>query len=211
MFTELDWILFPDDCEIVEIPSHNQKVFLIEKNGSSSLRKAAYHLRLNILKNQELFDLDKVDVYIRNPRDRYVSGVKTYLEHLHRDHPKLDQNTAKWFVKEYPFLNRHYLPQFHWLLNLRRFINGNCQIRFHDFNDFGNITSVHENASIIDSTLTQELLSQTNIELWIYLDQILLDLAGNSMTWEMLVDHYRKNYSEVYKLVIQRSNLISLV
>ena len=38
MKTSLDAELFPNLCEVVEIPLHNQWVYLIQKNGNSSLR-----------------------------------------------------------------------------------------------------------------------------------------------------------------------------
>ena len=38
MRTALDTELFPDLCEVVAMPLHNQWIYLIQKNGNSSLR-----------------------------------------------------------------------------------------------------------------------------------------------------------------------------
>ena len=68
MRTALDTELFPDRCEVVEIPLHNQWVYLIQKNGNSSLRRQQARDNLAMFTNDEIRALDHVDVYIRNPR-----------------------------------------------------------------------------------------------------------------------------------------------
>jgi hypothetical protein len=212
MLSEIDSILFSDDCEVVEIPLHSQWVYYIQKNGTSSLLNLQEKYNLKLLKNEQIQELDFVDVYIRDARDRYVSGVNTYLQHLKRDHPELDQPTAFWFAKRYKFLNRHYVPQFHWLLNLSRYLSPDAKIRIRDFKDFSAVVEDHDRADIIpsDDEFRQKLLSNnTGLELWIFLDQILLDLAGTEMTWTEIIDHYRTAHTETFDLVCQRFNLIS--
>jgi len=212
MLSEIDSILFSDDCEVVEIPLHSQWVYLIQKNGTSSLRNLQEKYNLPRLANQQIRQLDFVDVYIRNAQDRYVSGVNTYLQYLKRDHPELDQSTAFWFAKQYKFLNRHYVPQFHWLLNLSRYLSPHTKLRIRDFKDFGIIVEDHDRADIIPSNdeFRQKLLSNnTGLELWLFLDQILLDLAGSEMTWLELLDHYQTKHTTTFDLVCNRFNLIS--
>jgi len=212
MLTEIDSILFSDNCEVVEIPLHNQWVYLIQKNGTSSLQNLQEKYNLSSRSNEQIRQLDFVDVYIRDARDRYTSGVNTYLQHLKRDHPELDQSTAFWFAKQYKFLNRHYLPQFHWLLNLSRYLSPHTKIRIRDFKDFGFIVEDHDRANIIpsDDEFRQKLLSNdTRLELWLFLDQILLDLAGAELTWTEILNHYQTSHTQTFNLVLQRFNLIS--
>jgi hypothetical protein len=212
MLSEIDSILFSDDCEVVEIPLHNQWVYYIQKNGTSSLLNLQEKYNLKLLKNEQIQELDFVDVYIRDAQDRYVSGVNTYLQHLKRDHPELDQPTAFWFAKQYKFLNRHYVPQFHWLLNLSRYLSVDTKIRIRDFEEFGRIVEDQDRADVIpcDDEFRQRLLSNnTGLELWLFLDQILLDLAGTEMTWKEIIDHYRTAHAETFDLVCCRFNLIS--
>ena len=212
MLTEIDSILFSDDCEVVEIPLHNQWVYLIHKNGSSSLRNLQEKYNLNLLAAEQIRQLDFVDVYIRDSKDRYVSGVNTYLQHLKRDHPELDQDTAFWFAKQYKFLNRHYVPQFHWLLNLSRYLSPDTKLRIRDFKDFNQIAEDRDRADITpsDDEFRQRLLSNdSGLELWLFLDQILLDLAGTEMTWLELLDHYQTKHTNTFDLVCNRFNLIS--
>jgi hypothetical protein len=205
MKTALDTELFPKLCEVVEIPLHNQWVYLIQKNGNSSLRIQQSRDDLAVFTNNEISALDYVDVYIRNPRARYVSGVNTYLQHLQRDHPELDFNTAFWFARRYKFLNTHYLPQFYWLANLSQYLRKDTKIRFRNFQNFGTITDIHDNAEITPPTqeFVKELFkNDSDIELWLYLDQILLDLATKEFTWNELLEYYQTNHPDVIAHVL---------
>lgn len=196
----LDTELFPDNCEVAEMPLHNQWVYLIYKNGNSSLKREVKQHGYALLRNEQILQLEFVDVYIRNPRARYVSGVNTYLQHLAKDHPELDGATAFWFAKRYKFLNRHYLPQFHWIMNLSRFLNPAAQLRFRNFSTFGSITSIDDRAKIVppDRAFVQQLLANnSDAEYWWYVDQILLDLDGQSLTWSEVVDHYKTNFPSI--------------
>lgn len=208
MRTALDTELFPDLCEVVEMPLHNQCVYLIQKNGNSSLRLQQTRDNLAVFTNDEISALDHVDVYIRNPRARYVSGVNTYLQHLQRDHPELDSSTAFWFAKRYKFLNTHYLPQFHWLANLARYLRSDAKIRIRDFRDFDKITNIRSRAEIVPPTtefIDRLLTDNTDLELWLYLDQILLDLAGREFTWAELLDHYQRNHKNIIEHVLPKT------
>ena len=62
MRTEVDFELFPEDCEVVEMPLHNQRVFLIQKNGTSSIRLSLEKTNYKVLVNEEIRSLDSVDV-----------------------------------------------------------------------------------------------------------------------------------------------------
>lgn len=206
MRTALDTELFPDLCEVVEMPLHNQCVFLIQKNGNSSLKAQQARDNLAVFTNDEILALDYVDVYIRNPRDRYVSGVNTYLQHLQRDYPELDLSTAFWFAKRYKFLNTHYLPQFYWLANLSQYLRNDTKIRFRKLQDLKQITKfdsgpreiIKPSAEFVETLFKDD----SSIELWLFLDQILLDLAGQQLTWQQVLDHYQLNYPEVIAHVL---------
>ena len=208
MRTALDTELFPDLCEVVEMPLHNQWVYLIQKNGNSSLRHQQTRDNLAVFTNDEIRALDHVDVYIRNPRARYVSGVNTYLQHLQRDYPELDLSTAFWFAKRYKFLNTHYLPQFHWLANLSRYLRSDTKIRFRNFKDFGAITEFKFHADVVPPTrdfVNGLLTDNDGIDLWLYLDQILLELAGEEFTWSELLEYYQRNHKNIIEHVLPKT------
>jgi len=203
MLTSLDAELFPDSCEVVEIPPHNQWVYLIQKNGSTSLRFQGQREGWVTHRGTDIFALDTIDIYVRNAQQRYISGVNTFLQHLKLTHPSLDQNTALWFVKRYSFLNRHFLPQFHWLVNLARFTNPECVFRFRNFDRIGHLTDLNDRAGVLPAgvDLADKIMQGSNLELWFYLDQILLDLQGQCMTWWQLIEHYQTHHGESYNIV----------
>jgi hypothetical protein len=212
MLTEIDSILFPDDCEVVEMPLHNQWVYLIQKNGSTRIRKIQKSQNLKLFVNEQIQDLDFVDVYIRHPTNRYVSGVNTYLHHLRIDHPQLDLSTAFWFAKEYKFLNRHYLPQFHWILNLSRYLEPHTKIRIRDFDDFDIISTDIHRAGVVpsDDDFKKKLLDNNKgMEFWLFLDRILLNLAGQEMTWTEILNYYKNTHKSTFDVIYQRYALIS--
>jgi hypothetical protein len=206
MRTALDTELFPKLCEVVEMPLHNQWVYLIQKNGSSSLRFQQSRDNLAVFTNDEISTLDYVDVYIRNPRARYVSGINTYLQNLQRDHPELDYLTAFWFAKHYKFLNTHYLPQFYWVANLSKHLRKDTKIRIRDFQKINQIIDIkitHLQIIAADKKFIKKLFEDDiNIELWLFLDQILLDLSGQEMTWSQLLDHYQHYHPDIIKHVL---------
>ena len=209
MLIPLDDVLFPEDCEVVKMPLHNQHIYLIQKNGSSSIRYLKRVDDLVSVKNEELIQLDYVDVYIRNPVDRYVSGANTFLQYLERDHPELDQATALWFIKQFNFLNRHYLPQFHWLLNLSRFIRPDCKIRMRKFSDFAEfvpVVKLPEDVADPASDFKKKLLADVgNIEHYFFLDKILLTLSGTELTWKDIIKHYKMQHQDIYNLVTKNT------
>jgi hypothetical protein len=208
MQTPLYIELFQNQCEVVSLPLHTQCIFLIQKNGSSSLKQQQVRDNLTMFINEQISTLDYVDVYIRNPRARYVSGVNTYLQHLQRDHPELDLPTAFWFAKQYKFLNTHYLPQFHWLANLARYLRSDAKIRIRNFKDFGAVTDFKSRAEITPPSqdfVTMLLKENHSIELWLYLDQILLELAGQEFTWTELVEYYQRNYKNTIEHVLSKT------
>jgi hypothetical protein len=208
MRTALDTELFPKLCEVVAMPLHNQWVYLIQKNGNSSLRIQQSRDNLAVFTNNEISALDHVDVYIRNPRARYVSGVNTYLQHFQRDYPELDFSTAFWFAKQYKFLNTHYLPQFHWLANLARYLRSDAKIRIRNFKDFGAVTDFKSKAEVTPPSqdfVTMLLKENHGIELWLYLDQILLNLAGQEFTWIELLDYYKNNHKNIIAYVLPKT------
>jgi hypothetical protein len=206
MRTALDTELFPELCEVVEMPLHNQWVYLIQKNGSSSLRIQQSRDNLAVFTNDKISSLDYVDVYVRNPRARYVSGINTYLQHLQRDHPELDYSTAFWFARRYKFLNTHYLPQFYWIANVSRYLRKDTKIRLRNFKDFGQITDLNLKPKAVTSPTKQfvEMLfkDDPNIEFWLYLDQILLDLVGQELTWPQLIEYYQHKHPDIIKHVL---------
>jgi len=214
MLTDLDAVLFPDDCEVVEIPSHDRRIYLIMKNGSSSLRTEALDQGWRILKNQDLQSLASVDVYLRDPAERYVSGINTFVQHLVRDEISLDPLTCEILASRYCFINRHYLPQWHWLVNLARFINDKCVIKLHMLEDLNQVTAYRDRAGVrpVDHDRALRILApDKKLHFWFLLDRILLGYCGQSLTWRQIMQIYQEHPARPLQILQDRMESVRYV
>lgn len=194
MLSQLDNIIFPDRCDVLEIVPSQRYVYPIYKNGSSSLYKSGFRL----VNNDELKHIPVIDIYVRNPYDRFVTGVNTFLQH----NPNLDRATVLHFVTNYLFLNRHFCPQFHWLTNLQRFTN--AKIRINPIESLSDITALKHNTS--EDPLLDEILSTEKVHFYLSIDKALTeDLIGKTVPFRLIVQTIQHRYPDVYKEIVQRS------
>ena len=151
---------------------------------------------------------DPVQVFVRDPRQRFVSGVNTYVQHLASQGLDLDLRTTLYFVNHYLFLNRHYAPQFFWLLNLARHVP-DVRAKLCHVTEISVLTSTHSRGEVVPVTteLQQRIESfdWSKLDLYFYLDQILLDHVGQTIKVTDLVDHVRINHAQLYELVFQKT------
>jgi hypothetical protein len=194
MLSQLDNIIFPDRCDVLEIVPSQRYVYPIYKNGSSSLYNSGFRL----MEHDELPNIPVVDIYVRNPYDRFVTGVNTFLQH----NETLDRATILHFVNNYLFLNRHFCPQFHWLVNLQRFTR--AKIRINSIDALADITALKVNQS--QDPLLDEVLSTAKLHFYLSVDKVLTeDLLGKTVPFKLIVKTIQHRYPDVYKEVVQRS------
>ena len=200
MVSQLDNIIFPDRCDVLEIVPSQRYVYPIYKNGSSSLYNSGFRL----MDHDELPNIPIVDIYVRNPYDRFVTGVNTFLQH----NAELDQQTLLHFVTEYLFLNRHFCPQFHWLVNLQRFTN--AKIRINPIEALSDIISLKFNQS--HNTLLADRLCTDKVNFYLSIDRVLTeDLLGKTVTFKLIMQTMQYRYPDVYTELVQRSIVLSNV
>jgi hypothetical protein len=217
VFSELDNIIFPDGCEVIEIVPSQHYVYPIFKCGRSSLTESMQEKGWKFVAEKDIGSITQpITVFLRNPRDRFVSGVNTFLQHLDAEGNMLDQHTILYFVNRYLFLNRHYAPQFFWLLNLVRFSGPNTLIKFQDITEISKLTNVHSHADVEPITLELKERLQTfdwnKLELYFYLDQILLDHLDRTVNLQELIRHIQTDHSKLYELVFQKTlNIIDVL
>jgi hypothetical protein len=212
MLSHLDRILFPSRCEVIEIIPSQRYVYVIFKNGYSSF--LAYRTKNNqrVLFNQQIQKINTVDVIIRNPTDRLVSGINTYIQHTIRDNPHLDIDTIKWFAQNYLYLDRHYQPQFCWILNLARYLNTDATINFLPMEEIGNITAgINSEAVGVDpapTELAEQISKLQYSEMYQRIDTVIFDCIGKSLTFNELLQHIKNTDSSAYEYVIGYSQQI---
>ena len=108
--------LFLAECEVIKF-SKNLNIYPIFKNGRSSLMIFARRNNLSILKNKEISNLKEVTVFIREPIERFISGIHSFF-YLH-DLKLNNENLKK--INNYKIINQHFMPQAFWLFHLFKY------------------------------------------------------------------------------------------
>ena len=155
-----------------------------------------------------------ITIFLRDPKERFVSGVNTFIQHLQSN--DLDTRTILYFINRYLFLNRHYAPQFFWMLNLYRYSGPDTYVNFQHMTDISLLTTIHSHAGV--EPITDQLLEHiqlfdwSKLELYFYLDQILLDHIGKTVKICDLITHIKENHATLYNLVFDKSlNIIDVL
>ena len=204
MLSHLDRIIFPDRCEVIEVIPSQRYVYPIFKNGRSSLYAEAKKNNWRIKLNNQIEKINHIDVIIRTPQERLVSGINTFIQQTIRDNPMLDQKTVQWFALNYLYLNRHYCSQFLWLVNLSRYLNINTKLNFLSMNDIGTITPLTQQP--VDTPASQSLTAAVdqikNNEMYQRIDNILFDCIGQSLSFNQLIQHIKVVDPVAYEYVI---------
>lgn len=206
MLNDIDKELFPDFCEVASLSSQDH-CYLIKKNGSSSLRSQARVRGLQIITNEAIKGLDKITIIIRDPRSRYVSGLHTFAEHLCMENKTLDFASCVWLGDRYRFLNRHYLPQFLWLCNLSRFLDPQCRLIIRGMDHLADLTSYHLNPSPTVNRV--DIQPNPDMNLWFFIDQVLVDHVGRDFTWQELLQLYRSHPGNPLRELLLRVGRLS--
>jgi len=195
MLTFLDPILFPDQCQILEV-GPDRYVYPIFKNGSSSLL-AANPRALNYF---EMRELRTVEVFLREPFERYISGVQTYL----RQNTHLDRATALTMIDEYLFLNSHFSLQFHWIVNLQKFTD--AWMYFRPIDELHTATEHTWNVLARDEVLVDYFGNNQKLKYYLQLDKILYeDFMGKTVPLKQIIRFIHDNHNTLYNEVIDRS------
>jgi hypothetical protein len=126
--------LLNTDCIVVDVGPHT--VYPIFKVGQSSLMSVCDKKYVN----SEIVECKHIDVIIRDPGVRFVSGVNEYC--VQRN---LDVKETWELINKGQVHDRHFTPQYIWLMHLCKFYKGEITIRPFDY--ISNITDVHKNKS----------------------------------------------------------------
>jgi len=211
MLSHLDRILFPDRCEVIEIIPSQRYVYIIFKNGHSSFFTPQKTNNWQIRINEQIQRITTIDVIIRNPEDRLISGINTFIQHTVRDNPALDPATVEWFALNYMSLDRHYASQFVWLLNLARYLNPEAKLNFLPMTAIGEITgrnSKPEGVLPVNTALTEKILSIKNNKMYQRVDAAIFECIGNSLTFKELLQHIKTTDPDAYNYVIKHAQEI---
>lgn len=193
MLSQLDNIIFPDRCEVLEV-APQRCVYPIYKNGYSSLSNSGFRT----LAITELPALDTVEIFVREPVERFFSGLSSYIEYNNH----LDKDTLLFMTGHHLFLNRHFVPQFHWLVNLRRFTR--AKIKISPIQNLKNVTNLHINQN--KNKVYYDIVHFPKVKFYMQLDKVLTETyLGQTVSFDDIVKSIQDQYPAVYKEIIQRS------
>ena len=208
MFNPIDRNLFPDNCAVIEV-ADNRFVYPIFKNGSTALREYAQRNRCKVLLNNQIKNISEVEVFVRDPLTRFVSGANTVVEFVMRDNTNLDRTTVKFFVKNFLFLNSHFSPQIYWLINLARFGNEHLKLTFKDSQDVRLILAEEWAPLITQKVFTvEEIQNDPIIKGYIELDSVLVASIGQTLTFSELINKIRLQAPTMYTTIFDRAKNI---
>jgi hypothetical protein len=203
MLNRLADILYPNRCEVIKIKE--TYIYPIYKNGRSSINSYTIMNNCKILINEQIKKCDKIDIVLRDPMDRFVSGVNTFVWNLKRDNPTLDINTILYFVENYLFLNRHYAPQISWIINLSRYINADTKLVIHSMEYISELTNTNVKPLGEEILLTDKdkirLKNNVHNALYLKIDSLLLELLDQELTYSDILDHIKNKDIQAFKTI----------
>lgn len=200
-------ILFPNKCEVIQMPTAD--IYPIFKNGSSSL---FYHARDNnypIRFNEQIKNIETIDIILREPIDRFISGINTFVYNTARDY-NLDVNTTLFFAESYLFLNRHYSSQLSWLLNLNRYIDSKLILRFHNMDALATFTPLRveiDQDCLLSPQIIEKFKTTLPDNMIFRLDSVLYSLVGKELTMAEIFAELKKD-SIAYQSTILKAKQI---
>ena len=195
MLGSLTTSLFSNFSEVYEV-SPQRFVMSIFKNGRSSLLYSGFRL----VDPSEYSAIKTIEIFYRDPLDRMVAGVGKFILDLVVSDITLDINTCNYFATEYLSLNKHYCPQFFWILNFRRWSDALITIK--PLSELRVITSRKIKPARFDFPgIKERLLANPEIENYLGYDYALRDLVGQTVSVNEIVSHIKNTYPETYKIM----------
>lgn len=146
------------------------------------------------LLNEQIKRISVIDVVLRDPLGRFLSGFNTYIYNTLQENPQLDITTIIYFAENYLFLNRHYAPQISWIINLFKYTNKQTVLHLHDMSALSKFTPLLINpveTNILLPDVIDRLKNNVHNEMYQRLDHLLLELVGKELTINEIISHLK--------------------
>jgi len=109
--------LLNTDCEIIRMGQ--DWIYPIFKNGWNGFRIAKEESKFN----EQIANVNIINIYFRHPVSRFISGVNKYAQ-LNNLEPDVVVNK----IQTEGLTNRHWMPQWYWLLHLSKYYKKDVKI-----------------------------------------------------------------------------------
>ncbi len=156
------------DCRVVDVGG--QHFYPIFKNGSSSLISQAD----STLVNEQIADCSNINVFVRDPVDRFVSGINEYCQQNN-----LDLESTYKLVEHNEITDRHFAPQWIWLVHLSKHYKSDVTLL--PFSDISKYCGSHNNKRNSDIKRVEP------IETYIKQDKAILKHLGETLNIKKLI------------------------
>ena len=163
--------LLNTDCTVVDIGPHT--VYPIFRVGFTTLSSVCERKYVN----KQIAECKHIDVMIRDPGDRFVSGINEYSRQNN-----LDVEETWKLVEQGKLVDRHFAPQYMWLLHLYKFYKGTVTIL--PFDHIKQITSVHERKDDINKPVPL-------LKLFLNVDYAIIEHYNETFELGKLIERYR--------------------
>jgi hypothetical protein len=163
--------LLNTDCTVVDIGPHT--VYPIFRVGFTTLSSVCERKYVN----KQIAECKHIDVMIRDPGDRFVSGINEYSRQNN-----LDVKETWKLVEQGKLVDRHFAPQYMWLLHLYKFYKGTVTIL--PFDHIKQITSVHERKDDINKPVPL-------LKLFLNVDHAIIEHYNETFELGKLIERYR--------------------
>ena len=118
----------------------------------------------------------------------------------------MDLDTIIYFAETYLFLNRHYAPQFSWLVNLTRYVDKNTtKLHLHGMDSLKEFTPLilkPNEEKILSQEVVDRLNTNIHNEMYLRIDNLLLSLVGQSVTFEEILTYLKEQDLKAYEHVL---------
>ena len=167
--------LFNTNCKVIEVGGRT--VYPIFKVGLTSLMADA----TTIYTNKQISKCRHIDILFRDPGERFVSGVNQYCKEN-----SLDVEDTWELIEQGTLVDRHFVPQYVWLLHLHRFYKGTVTLL--PFKDIKKITKIHKRYSNKRKTPVALLKSFVEVD---------YELIENHLNKPILLEKLIRKYKNV--------------
>lgn len=179
-------MLFPNFVNVVEV--NDRYVYPIFKNGSTTMLKSD---NARVLTPTEIRDLELIDVYIREPYERFLSGILTYCKEY-----DIDPAQAAKIINRVHFLDNHFCPQLFWVLNLKRFTN--ADIRINNLDNLPTNKKLQNKQTGYDQ-LNKLFLDNIDLKFHLELDYVLYENHMDQIvSVDGILETLKSNYADLY-------------
>ena len=171
----MEWSrILSSDCIVYGLGP--RMVYPIFRCGFTSIRATADKTYIN-----EQIKTRNIDVLIRDPGDRFVSGVNEYARQNNTD-----VETTWQLIHDDELVDKHFAPQYVWLMQLQKFHTG--LVTLYPFKDIKKFTKLHK-ATWEDYPGATEKVAVPCLKDYVEKDYKLLEYLNKTLTIKDLLKH----------------------